>query len=587
MVNNVESRPVATTIPRPTAAPPSSRLLSGPAAYELLNGATNWPSWTLTSRQSCDLELLLCGGFAPLDGFMDRATYESVCSRMRLPDGQLWPIPVMLDVPDDIVGNLEMGGHLALRNQEGTVLAVVDVTAWWRPDRRAEAEMVFGTSDPGHPGVAHLLQNTHPWYVAGTLTGLRLPKHDDYRDLRLSPEQVRAETARLGWSATVAFQTRNPLHRAHLELTSRAMEATGAGLLLHPVVGLTKPGDVDHYTRVRCYRAAMSHYRPGTALLALLPLAMRMAGPREALWHAIIRRNYGADHFIVGRDHAGPGQDANGQPYYDPYAAQELVQQHQDEIGIQVVPFRQMVYLPDQDRYQPEDEVPPGIRTLALSGTEQRRLLQTGERLPSWFTPPEVASELYRRYPSRQRQGCTIFFTGLPTSGKSTLANAVLAHLLEHYDRTVTILDGDIVRTYLSSELGFSREHRDLNVKRIGYVAAEITKHGGIALCAAIAPFADARGEVRRLVEPHGGFVLVHVDSPVETCESRDHKGHYAKARAGVIKGFTGVNDTYEVPVDAELTLDSGSQSIEECVATLLTYLRNAGYLTAIQPEGN
>ena len=572
----------------PAASPASGerRLVADARARELLAEATGWPSWTLTPRQLCDLELLLTGGFSPLDTFLDQAAYESVCSAMRLPNGQLWPIPVTLDVPEQTAARLGAGERLALRNQEGTVLAVLTVSQVWQPDQKAEAEAVFGTTDPDHPGVAHLLHSTHAWYVAGALDGLLLPHHDDYRELRMTPAEVRAEIAHRGWGATVAFQTRNPLHRAHLELISRAAEATGAGLLLHPVAGLTRPGDVDHYTRVRCYRAALRYYPEDKAILALLPLAMRMAGPREALWHALIRRNHGATHFIVGRDHAGPGADAAGQPYYDPYAAQDLVRAHQEEAGITMVPFRQMVYLPDADRHAPEDEVPPGSSTLMLSGTEQRRILRSGQRLPGWFTPPEVARELYRRYPPRLQQGLTVFFTGLPTSGKSTLARAVLAHLLEHYDRNVTILDGDVVRTYLSSELGFSRDHRDLNIRRIGYVAAEITKHGGIALCAAIAPYAAARDEVRRLVEAHGGFVLIHVDAPAETCESRDHKGHYAKARAGVITGFTGVNDPYEVPDDAELILNTASQSIPDCTAAILAYLREAGYLSASTPEG-
>jgi sulfate adenylyltransferase len=504
---------------------------------------------------------------------------------MRLPDGQLWPIPVTLDISNELALRLGTGTRLALRNVEGTLLAVLDVEDVWQPDRQAEAKAVYGSTDPNHPGVMHLLSQTNPWYVGGALVGLRLPHHDDFRELRLTPAEVRAAIKQRGWDTVVAFQTRNPLHRAHIELTLRAMSYTGAGLLLHPVVGLTKADDVDHYTRVRCYRAALSHYPPRSALLALLPLAMRMAGPREALWHAIIRRNYGATHFIVGRDHAGPGNDAEGNPFYDPYAAQDLARAHQDEIGVRIVHFRQLVYLPELDQHLPENEIPAGARTLTLSGTKQRRLLRAGEELPTWFTPPEVARELYRRYPPRHQQGFTVFFTGLPTSGKSTVAKAVLAYLLEHHNRTVTMLDGDVVRMYLSSELGFSREHRDLNIRRIGYVAAEITKHGGIALCAAIAPYQETRDEVRRLVEPHGGFVLVHVDSPVETCESRDHKGHYAKARAGVFSQFTGVTDPYEVPTNAELTLDTVSLRPDESALRLLDYLRESGYLRTDLPE--
>ena len=552
-------------------------MVSAPRAAEVRERLRAARSWDLTPRQLCDLELLLNGGFSPLSGFLDRADYESVCARMRLHDGTLWPIPVVLDVTEELAAALSAGDTLALRDPEGVALAALHVGEIWRPDRQVEAEAVFGTLDPGHPGVKHLLTQTHPWYVGGRVDGLQVPIHYDYRELRRTPRQLREEFERLDWRRVVAFQTRNPLHRAHLELTMRAAQEVDGRLLVHPVVGMTKPGDVDHYTRVRCYQAIMPSYAPGTAMLALLPLAMRMGGPREAVWHAIIRKNHGATHLIVGRDHAGPGQDARGKAYYGPYDAQELVRQHERELGVEMVPFRQMVYVADRSLYLPEDQVPAGVRTLSISGTEQRRLLNEGMALPAWFTPPAVAAELRRSYPARSRQGFAVFFTGLSGAGKSTLANVLLVKLLELGGRRVTLLDGDVVRKHLSSELGFSREHRDLNIRRIGFVASEIAKHGGIALCAPIAPYDATRKEVRAMVEAAGGFVLVHVATPLEVCEGRDRKGLYAKARAGSLPQFTGISDPYEEPSDAELVLDTTALTPADAVQRILAYLESQG----------
>ena len=557
-------------------------MVTGTAAEEVRESLRTSPSWDLTPRQLCDLELLLTGGFSPLDGFLGRADHESVCHRMRLADGTLWPIPVTLDVPEELAARLAPGQTLALRDPEGVALAALLVGELWQPDRQAEAEAVFGTLDPGHPGVRHLLTQTHPWYAAGRLDGLQLPLHYDYRDLRHTPSALRTEFQRLGWRRVVAFQTRNPLHRAHLELTRRAAREVDAQLLVHPVVGMTKPGDVDHYTRVRCYQAIMPSYPPGTAMLSLLPLAMRMGGPREAVWHAIIRKNHGVTHLIVGRDHAGPGQDSGGKPYYGPYDAQALVHEHERELGVEMVPFQQMVYLPDRDQYLPEDEVESGARIASISGTELRRRLNEGSDLPAWFTPPAVAAELRRSYPPRIRQGCTVFFTGLSGAGKSTLANVLLVKLLERGGRRVTLLDGDVVRKHLSSELGFSREHRDINIRRIGFVASEITKHGGIALCAPIAPYDATRKEVRAMVEAAGGFLLVHVATPLQVCEARDRKGLYARARAGSLPQFTGVSDPYEEPADAEMTLDTTALDPDEATERILAYLEGQGFVAAV-----
>jgi sulfate adenylyltransferase len=548
-------------------------------AAALKTASRDWPSWDLTPRQLCDLELLLNGGFSPLRGFMGRADYESVCTSMRLQSGAVWTMPITLDVTEELAGKLAKGSSLALRDHEGVMLAVLHVEDVWRPDREKEAQDVFGTTSREHPGVAYLLDKSHPYYVGGTLEGVRLPSHYDFESLRLTPAQLRAEFARLGWNKIVAFQTRNPMHRAHQELTLRAARSVGAHLVIQPVVGMTKPGDLDHYTRVRCYQALLNHYPPDTAKLALLPLAMRMGGPREAVWHAIIRKNYGFSHLIVGRDHAGPGNDKSGQPFYGPYDAQALLRKHEKELGVQMVDFKMIVYVKELDAYFPEDEVPPGMTALTISGTELRQKLARGAEIPSWFTFPDVAKELRRTHPPRVEQGFTVFFTGLSGSGKSTIANALFVKFLELGGRPVTLLDGDIVRKHLSSELGFSKAHRDLNIMRIGFVASEITKNGGVALCAPIAPYDAVRKEVRHMVEPHGGFVLVHLATPLEVCEQRDRKGMYAKARAGILKEFTGISDPYEAPVDAEVVVDTTNLTPEQAADAVFGYLEKEGFL--------
>jgi sulfate adenylyltransferase len=500
---------------------------------------------------------------------------------MRLASGRLWPIPVVLDVTEDFAAGLSPGTRVALRDAEGSLLAALSVRDIWRPDRRAEAAAVYGVEDPAHPGVRHLLERTGSTYLGGETESIRLPHHYDFVHLRATPSELRAEFARLGWRRVVAFQTRNPMHRAHFELTLRAALEEDANLLVHPVVGMTKPGDLDHYLRVRCYEALMHRYPPRMAKLALLPLAMRMAGPREALWHALVRKNYGCTHLIVGRDHAGPGSRPDAQPFYDPYAAQELVREHQAEIGITMVPFRNMVFVQDKEAYLPDEEVPPGQRVLDVSGTELRQRLARGHEVPAWFTFPEVLAELRRSHPPRNRQGFTVFFTGLSGAGKSTVANILLSRFLEMGERKVTLLDGDIVRKHLSSELGFSKEHRDINIRRIGFVASEITKNGGIALCAPIAPYDSVRKEVRAMIEPHGGFALVHANAPLEVCEARDRKGLYAKARAGLVANFTGVSDPYEQPADAEVVLQTGELTPEEAAQQVLSYLEREGFIGA------
>ena len=555
-------------------------LLAGSARVEELKAESrDWVSHDVTPRQLCDLELLLNGGFSPLTGFMTSSDHTPVCADMRLADGTLWPVPITLDVAESTAEKLSTGGRLALRDAEGVMLAVLHVEDIWRPDREAEAQAVFGTTNSEHPGVAHLLDRTEPVYLGGRLEGLQPVSHYDYKELRHTPAELRAAFATLGWTKVVAFQTRNPMHRAHQELTLRASKEVAANLLIHPVVGMTKPGDVDHYTRVRCYQALLPRYPQNTAMLSLLPLAMRMGGPREAVWHAIIRKNHGCTHLIVGRDHAGPGSDSSGTPFYGPYDAQELLRTHEGELGVAMVPFKLMVFVEDTDSYMPIDEVPEGKRTLNLSGTELRDRLAEGREIPDWFTFPTVAEELKRSHPPRHRQGLTLLFTGLSGSGKSTIANVLLVKLLEMGGRPVTLLDGDLVRKNLSSELGFSREHRDINIRRIGYVASEITKNGGVAICAPIAPFDAVRKQVRAMIAPFGGFMIVHVATSLEVCEQRDRKGLYAKARAGIIKEFTGISDPYEAPEDAEITIDTADLTAEEAAQQIILHLEKEGYV--------
>jgi len=541
--------------------------------------AADYSSWNLTDRQLCDLELLLNGAFSPLDGFLSRAEYDSVLARMRLPSGLVWPIPINLDVSREFAASIKPGDRIGLRDPEGVLIATMEVGDIWEPDKAAEARSVFGTTDEHHPGVHFLNQRTGPVYVGGKLRGVEPPMHYDFKILRDSPSELRGRFRKLGWRKVVAFQTRNPMHRAHQELTFRAARETEANLLLHPVVGMTRPGDIDHYTRVRCYEHVLKQYPEQTTALSLLNLAMRMAGPKEALWHAIIRKNYGCTHLIVGRDHAGPGSSPSGQPYYGPYAAQELLREYEKEIEVTMIPFREMVYVEQKAQFVPEDEVTPDMTVAKLSGTEFRRRLREGIEIPDWFSYPEIIAELRKTHPPKHQQGFTIFFTGLSGSGKSTIANALLVKLLEIGSRRVTLLDGDLVRKHLSSELGFSREHRDINILRIGYVASEITKYGGIAICAPIAPYTATRRRVREMVEATGGFVEIHVATPLEVCEGRDRKGLYAKARAGTLKEFTGISDPYEEPVNPEMRIDTRSLSPDLAAHRILVKLESLGYV--------
>ena len=535
----------------------------------------NIKSLTLTDRQTCDCEMLLDGSFYPLDSFMNREDYNSVLSSMRLANKKLFPIPITLDVDEKFYRTLKLEDKVELRNKEGFLIAVLKVESLWKPNLKKEAELVYGTTDPLHPAVNYLINIGKEFYIGGEIKKVMLPNHYDYKKYRLSPNDVKKEFKNLGWDKIIAFQTRNPLHRAHFEMTVRSMKNLNANLFLHPVVGPTKPGDIDYFTRVRCYELIIKRYPKKRALLAILPLAMRMGGPREAILHALVRKNYGCTHLIIGRDHAGPGLNSKGRPFYSPFEAQELVKKFERELEIKMIPFQFMVYIPVEKKFRELKNVNKNIEYETISGTKLRGMLDNDLPIPDWFSYTEVIDELKRANPPLHKKGFTIFFTGLSGSGKSTIANGLLNRLLEMGDRSISLLDGDVIRTHLSSELGFSKKHRSINVRRIGYVASEITKNGGIAICAPIAPYEKDRAENRKLISRVGGYFEVFISTPLEKCEERDSKGLYKLARKGVIEQFTGISDPYEVPVSPDLILNSDGQAtpnalIDEIIKMLI-----------------
>ena len=532
-------------------------------------------SLTLSLKQQCDLEMILNGAFSPLLTFNNQKDYEEILLNNKLLNGVIWPIPIVLDVPNDFLKALDKNEHISLRNAEGFLLAILKVREFWSPNKKDEANSIFKTIDENHPGVDYLFNHTNSNYISGELIPIQSNKYFDFTHLRKSPQEVRDLFRSKRWQDVIAFQTRNPMHRAHFELTRLAMEQHNAKLLIHPVIGISKPGDIDHFTRVKCYQHIIKHYPENSVELSLINLAMRMAGPKEALWHAIIRKNYGCNYIIIGRDHAGPGVDAKGKPYYQPYDAQELISQYQEELEIKMVPFQEMVFAKNKRNYLPLDQIKEEDQIETLSGTQFKELLQQRTEIPNWYSFPEVVHELRRRYPKLHNQGLTVFFTGLSGAGKSTLANALVYKLMEMEDRPITLLDGDIVRQHLSSELGFSKEDRDIHVKRIGYVASEITKHGGVAICAPIAPYSNTRKTVRKMIDEVGSFVEIHVSTPLSVCEERDVKGLYKRARAGKILDFTGVSDPYEEPQNPEITIDTSDISVEESSAIIIDKLRS------------
>ena len=550
-------------------------------AETLKNESGDYVSITLNQRQLCDLELLLNGGFSPLRGFMDQATCESVVEHMRLPDGTLWTIPITLEIPDPLAAKIEPGQKVALRDGEGFMLAVLDVTDKWQPDRQREAALVYETTSVDHPGVRYLLERTHATCIGGPVSGAQMPVHYDFETLRDTPAELRHMFAKLGWQNVVAFHTGKPMHRLHRELTLRAAKEAEANILLHPSVGMTKPGDLHYYARVHCYQAIRRHYPHNMAVLSLLPSAMRMAGPREVILNAIIRQNYGCSHMIVGPEHAAPpGVRDDGRRFYPRYAAQQLMEKHQDELGIRMVGVSELRYSPASEQFVPQARLSEqGVEGLHFSETELRQHMQHGLDIPPWFSYPDVLAALRKVYPPRCKQGLTLFFTGLSGSGKSTLAKILYAKFIEDGRRPITLLDGDVVRLNLSSELGFSREHRNINVRRIGFVASEITKNGGIAICAPIAPYTAMRREARETIEQYGAFIEIHVSTPLEVCESRDRKGLYAKARKGIIPEFTGISDPYEEPDHPELRIDTTGKSPMQAVQEIMLYLLREGYL--------
>jgi len=545
--------------------------------------AANLVSWDLTQRQCCDLELLMNGGFYPLNGFLNEKDYFSVLENMRMADNSLWPIPINLDVSKIFAKDLKINQKIALRDPEGVILAILEISDIYTPNKEKEAELVFGTNDIAHPSVNYLHNKAGDVYLGGQVIGIQPVVHYDFRAIRDTPNELRSFFHKVGWDRIVAFQTRNPLHRAHQELTFKAAKEAQANLLIHPVVGMGKPGDIDHFTRVRCYEAVINQYPATTTSMSLLNLAMRMAGPREAIWHGLIRKNHGCTHLIIGRDHAGPGTDSNGDSFYGPYDAQKLFKEYEDEMGIEMVDFKHMVYVQERAQYEPFEEIKDKdkITVLNISGTELRRRLNEGLDIPEWFSFPSVVKELRKTKPARSKQGFTVLFTGFSGSGKSTIANALLIKLMEMGGRPVTLLDGDVVRKNLSSELGFSKEHRDLNIRRIGYVASEITKNGGIAICAPIAPYASTRDAIREDIEKFGAFIEIHVATSIEECERRDRKGLYKLAREGKIKEFTGISDPYDVPQCPELSLETEDIDVDKCAHQVILKLESMGLIKA------
>ncbi len=545
---------------------------------KLIQEAASYPTWILSSRQLCDLELLLNGSFAPMKTFLGQEDYESVLANMRLADNSLMPIPVVLDVSEKFIEPLSVGKQFTLRTTDMTPLAIFTISEIWKADFKKEAQAVYGSCDQKHPGVDYLLNSTNPFYISGKLQKIALPQYADFKELRYTPDDLKNFFKENKWEKIVAFQTRNPMHRAHVELTQHAVQKSEAKLLLQPVVGVTKPADIDYYTRVRCYLEILKYYPKDSVKLALLPLAMRMAGPREAVLHGLIRKNYGCSHFIIGRDHAGPGVDKQGKPFYEEYEAQELFQKHEKELGIQMVGFEKIGYSPKQKKYIFQKDF--SEETKFISGTKMREMQGTGENIPEWFTYPEVAQQLREAYPPLKQRGFTIFFTGLSGSGKSTLAQALIVKIREKTYRGITLLDGDIVRRNLSSELGFSKEHRSINVRRIGFVASEINKNNGIAVCAPIAPYAEDRLFNRKLIsEAGGGYIEIYVSTPLVVCEKRDVKGFYLRASKNLTKNFTGVDDPYEAPQTPEVMLDTTENSVEKSVNIIVKKIEDLGYL--------
>lgn len=555
-------------------------LIVGPdRAAVLKEVALKLPDITLEDNHMCDLELIATGAFSPLEGFMVRADYESVMDRMRLQDDTLWPIPICLDISETKARSLEAGQSVALRDLEGFLLAILHIEDIWPVDKSKEINSIYPKGEKNHPGIAHLEAETKGFYVGGKIEVVNLPLHYDFKQLRFSPEEIRREFRKLGWRRVVGFQTSRVIHRPQFELTLEAMRRAKANILLLPIVGVARTEDFDYYTRVRCYREVLRQYPPETNLLSLLPHFMRYAGPREAILNAIVAKNYGCTHFVVGHMHAAHTNQQKKGGSRSKQAETKLINDVSEDLGVKILHFKEMVYLPFEDEHRLKDKVPKSAKTISMNGNDIRNRILSGRKVPGWASFPEVLDELRKTYPPPSAQGFTVFLTGLSGAGKSTIARVVFSKMLEIGKRPVTLLDGDIVRQNLSSELSFSKEHRDINVRRIGFVASEITKNRGIAICAPIAPYENTRSEIRRAIETHGGFIEIHVATPLQECEKRDRKGMYAKARAGLIKGYTGIDDPYEVPKAPELCIDTTNITPDEAVQEILLYLGQKGYI--------
>jgi sulfate adenylyltransferase len=549
-------------------------------AEQLRTEAVQLPSLDLNQRQLCDLEGLLNRAFYPLNGFLCQADYASVLREMRLADGSVWPLPICLDVNEAFAAKLQPGARVALNDNEGFLLAVLTVEDIWQRDKQAEAETVYGAAEAGrHPGVQALFSQVKDWCLGGSVEGLTLPIHYDFRELRLTPAETSRRFLQQGWRRVLGVHTKKYLHCAHREMVLTAARQAGCAILLQPALGLEHPGNREHYTHVHCYQEFVRQFPANMIQLGIIPLADRHAGPREALWHALIRRNYGCTHFMVAANHGDPFADCDMEPFYPLGAAQRLVASLAKETGIEMVPEQAMGYVEERSCYVPLAETGTEETVKSISSKELRHRLEWGLEIPEWFSFPGVVAELRRSFPPRSKQGFTVFLTGLSGSGKSTIAKVLMVRFMELRDRPVTLLDGDIVRKNLSSELSFSKEHRNLNVTRIGYVASEITKNGGIALCAPIAPYEESRQENRRLISRYGGYIEVHVATPLEVCEQRDRKGLYAKARAGLVKGVTGISDPYIPPANPEIVIDTSKLTPAEAVQEILLYLEEQGYV--------
>ena len=569
----------AATAPQPHGGDLKFLVVDAQRAATLKELSFNLPDITLSDHHLCDLELMATGAFSPLEGFMVQADYESVIDRMRLQDDTLWPIPITLDISKNKANSLEAGQSAALRDPEGFLLAVMHIEDIWRPDKEREAQGVYNSSDTIHPGVRHLFNEVKEYYVGGRIEVISLPLHYDFKQLRQTPSEVRSECQKFGWQRVVGYQTSSVIHRQQYEITLEAMRRAKANLLLLPIVGISRTEEFDYYTRVRCYKKIMRQYPPDTHILSLLPHFMRLAGPREAILNAIIAKNYGCTHCMVCHDHADPYIGDDNTCYYDGAAVEEVVDKCKDDLGIPLFRFEEMVYLSFEDEHRFINTVPKGTKTIKINGKDIRDRIRTGRKVPGWASFPEVLDELRKDYPPPSKQGFTVFCTGLSGAGKSTVAKVLFSKMLEIGERPVTLLDGDIVRHNLSSELTFSKEHRDINVRRIGFVASEITKNRGIAICAPIAPYERTRSEIRQAIEVHGGFIEVHVATPLEECEKRDRKGMYAKARAGLIKGYTGIDDPYEEPKAPELYIDTTDITPDEAAQEILLFLGQKGFI--------